>query len=209
MTTATSIMDGAAETNERTGATIGAATRNSDQKKATVGAWIGRVMSGLVIAFLLLASAFPKLFMPELAAESMQQLGWNTKHLLVIAIIEVVGTLLYAIPHGGRGRGPSDWPPRGRGRYAPSDRQSIAQPHPVSALRGCFDVGRALAAQRGSASALAARRETHPRRSTSLKIRCRRRPPLPSSVSLRRVQSPSLCSRRASNALAETASVES
>jgi len=28
----------------------------------------------------------------------MQQLGWNAKHLLVIAVIELIGTLLYAIP---------------------------------------------------------------------------------------------------------------
>lgn len=87
-----------AETNERTGATSGAATRNAEQRKAGVGTWIGRVMSGLVVAFLLLASVVPKLFMPELAVESMQQLGWNAKHLLVIAVIELAGTLLYAIP---------------------------------------------------------------------------------------------------------------
>jgi uncharacterized membrane protein YphA (DoxX/SURF4 family) len=98
MTTLTSSVHGAAETNERAGASIGAATRNTDQRKATVGIWIGRVMSGLVIAFLLIASVFPKLFMPELAVESMQQLGWNPKHLLVIAVIELVGTLLYAVP---------------------------------------------------------------------------------------------------------------
>jgi len=59
---------------------------------------MGRVMSGLVIAFMLLASVFPKLFLPELARESMQQLGWNGKHVLVIAAIELAGTLLYAIP---------------------------------------------------------------------------------------------------------------
>jgi len=98
MTTATLNVHGAPETNEQGVASIGAATRNTDQTKATVGTWIGRVMSGLVIAFMLMASVFPKLFLPELAAESMQQLGWNTKHLLVIAAIELVGTLLYAIP---------------------------------------------------------------------------------------------------------------
>jgi uncharacterized membrane protein YphA (DoxX/SURF4 family) len=98
MTTATSSVHGAAETNERAGATISAATRNTHQKNATVGIWIGRVMSGLVIAFLMIASVFPKLFLPEIAAESMQQLGWNPKHVLVIAVIELVGTLLYAIP---------------------------------------------------------------------------------------------------------------
>ena len=37
----------------------------------------------VLIAFLLMASVFPKLFLPELAVESMQQLGWNAKHLRV------------------------------------------------------------------------------------------------------------------------------
>ena len=98
MTTATLNVHGAAETNQPTGETISAGTGNTDQRKTTVGLWIGRVMSGLVIAFMLMASAFPKFFLPELAAESMQQLGWNTKHLLIIAVLELVGTLLYAIP---------------------------------------------------------------------------------------------------------------
>jgi hypothetical protein len=98
MTPATMNVHGAIETNEQRGATISAATRNTDQRKAMVRTWIGRVMSGLVIAFLLMASVFPKLFMPEFAVESMQQLGWNAKHLLVIAVLELVGTLLYAIP---------------------------------------------------------------------------------------------------------------
>ena len=98
MTTATLNVHGAAETNEQGAATIGAPTRNTEQRKATVGTWIGRVMSGLVIAFMLMASVFPKLFLRELAVESMQQLGWNAKHLLVIAVLELVGTILYAIP---------------------------------------------------------------------------------------------------------------
>jgi uncharacterized membrane protein YphA (DoxX/SURF4 family) len=98
MTTATSNVHGAAETNDQTDPSSGRATRNAGQRKATVGTWIGRVMSGLVVAFMLMASAFPKLFMPELGVESMQQLGWNPKHLMVIALLEIVGTLLYAIP---------------------------------------------------------------------------------------------------------------
>jgi uncharacterized membrane protein YphA (DoxX/SURF4 family) len=98
MTTATLNVQGAAETNEQRGASIGAATPNTDQRKTTVATWIGRVLSGLVVAFMLMASVFPKLFLPELAVESMQQLGWNAKHLLVIAVLELVGTLLYAVP---------------------------------------------------------------------------------------------------------------
>ena len=79
MTTATLNVHGSTQTNEEPSTAIGATTRTTNQSKATVGIWIGRVMSGLVIAFMLMASVFPKLFMPELAAESMRQLGWNTK----------------------------------------------------------------------------------------------------------------------------------
>jgi hypothetical protein len=74
-------------------------TSAAAKRQATsVRTWVGRVMSGLVIAFLLLASAFPKLFLPGIAVESMHQLGWSEKYLLLIAIIEVAGTVLYAIP---------------------------------------------------------------------------------------------------------------
>jgi hypothetical protein len=60
--------------------------------------WTGRAMSGLVVAFLVLASAVPKIFLPEIATESMRQLGFPEHHLLLLACIEVVGTLLYAFP---------------------------------------------------------------------------------------------------------------
>jgi hypothetical protein len=74
-------------------------TSETAKPKATSGqVWVGRVMSGLVIAFLLVASAFPKLFLPGVAVESMHQLGWSEKHLLLIALIEIAGTVLYAIP---------------------------------------------------------------------------------------------------------------
>lgn len=98
MTTATVNVHRASETNERAGSALGAATGNTAPRKATAGIWIGRVMSGLVIAFMLMASLFPKLFLPELAVESMQQLGWSAKHVFVVAAIELIGTLLYAIP---------------------------------------------------------------------------------------------------------------
>ena len=60
--------------------------------------WTGRVLSGLFILFMLGASAFPKFFMPEIAHATMTPLGWPVKFTLLIGTIEVVGTLLYAIP---------------------------------------------------------------------------------------------------------------
>jgi hypothetical protein len=68
--------------------------------KVSIAVWIGRAMSGLFILFMLGASIAPKLFFPEAgkAHEIMDQLGWPYKYLLLIAAIELVGTILYAIP---------------------------------------------------------------------------------------------------------------
>lgn len=68
------------------------------KRRTTAGVWIGRSMSGLVVAFLVLVSAFPKVFLPGIAEEAMQRLGWNPKYLILIAVIEVTGALLYAFP---------------------------------------------------------------------------------------------------------------
>lgn len=60
--------------------------------------WTGRCMSGLVVVFLLLASALPKIFLPEIALASMRELEIPEHHLSLLACIEVVGALLYALP---------------------------------------------------------------------------------------------------------------
>ncbi len=65
---------------------------------ASSGVWTGRVLSGLFIIFMLGASAFPKFFMPSISVPAMEQLGWPSKYLLPIGVIEVAGTLLYLVP---------------------------------------------------------------------------------------------------------------
>jgi len=62
--------------------------------------WIGRLLSGLFVLFMLVASIAPKLFFPDLAKahDAMDQVGWPHKYLLLIAAIELVGTILYVIP---------------------------------------------------------------------------------------------------------------
>jgi DoxX-like family len=60
--------------------------------------WTGWALSGLLIAFLLLASAAPKLFMPGVAIAAIEPLGWSAKHIPLIAGIEIAGVLLYAVP---------------------------------------------------------------------------------------------------------------
>jgi len=62
--------------------------------------WIGRLLGGLFVLFMLVASIAPKLFFPDLAKahDAMDQVGWPHKYLLLIAAIELVGTILYVIP---------------------------------------------------------------------------------------------------------------
>jgi hypothetical protein len=62
--------------------------------------WTGRILSALFILFMLGASVAPKLFFPEAsgAYKIMDQIGWPQKFLLLIGLIELIGTALYAIP---------------------------------------------------------------------------------------------------------------
>lgn len=76
-------------------------TTNTDihtPAKTPTAVWAGRVLSGLFVAFMLAASVAPKLFLPQVAAASIEPLGWPAKHIPLIAAIEIAGVLLYAIP---------------------------------------------------------------------------------------------------------------
>jgi hypothetical protein len=53
-------------------------------------------MSGLFILSMLGASVMPKFFMPQVSGPVMIQLGWPAKYTVLIGIIELAGTLLYA-----------------------------------------------------------------------------------------------------------------
>jgi DoxX-like family len=77
---------------------VSAMQQTTSKRKAPMSVWVGRVMSGMVVLFLLLASAAPKLFMPQVSGPSMEQLGWTAKYMLLIACIEIIGAVLYAIP---------------------------------------------------------------------------------------------------------------
>ncbi len=67
-------------------------------RNASGAVWTGRVMSGFFIFFMLGASVSPKFFLPHVSEPIMTELGWPTKYTLLIGFIELVGTLLYAIP---------------------------------------------------------------------------------------------------------------
>lgn len=71
---------------------------NETRPQGKAAYWAGWTLSGLLIAFLLLASAAPKLFMPEVAHAAIEPLGWDAKYIPLIAAIEIIGVLLYAVP---------------------------------------------------------------------------------------------------------------
>lgn len=67
--------------------------------KASPSVWTGRVLSGLFVLFMLLASIAPKLLMTDMVAEqNLTPLGWPVKYLLLIAAIELGCVILYVIP---------------------------------------------------------------------------------------------------------------
>jgi hypothetical protein len=59
--------------------------------------WTGRVLSGLVVAFLIFDIAM-KLFTPPEAVEATRQLGWSERILLPLGIIQLACLALYLIP---------------------------------------------------------------------------------------------------------------
>ena len=63
--------------------------------KASASVWTGRAMSGLFAVFMLGAPAAPKLMGMPITDEIMIGLGWDTRWILPIGLLEVALTLLY------------------------------------------------------------------------------------------------------------------
>jgi len=63
--------------------------------KVSASVWVGRVLSGLFVLFMLGASAAPKLMGMPIAEEIMAGLGWPPGYVFGIGILEVTLTLLY------------------------------------------------------------------------------------------------------------------
>ena len=63
--------------------------------KKQVAGW---VLSGLIAAFLILASGIPKLIDWEGKAEMMEKMGWDVGVILKIGIVEVALAILFLIP---------------------------------------------------------------------------------------------------------------
>ncbi len=67
--------------------------------KASPMVWIGRVLSGLFVLFMLGASITPKFLMADMVTEqNLTPLGWPAKYLLLIGLIELGCVILYVIP---------------------------------------------------------------------------------------------------------------
>jgi hypothetical protein len=62
---------------------------------------IGWIMTGLLVLFLLGASATPKFLNLEAAITSMTDLGWSPDYLLLLGVLEVLLTILFVIPKTG------------------------------------------------------------------------------------------------------------
>lgn len=61
----------------------------------------GWVMTALVVAFIVGASAAPKFLGLDVALDSMVAIGWSPDYLLLIGVLEVAFVVLYAIPRTG------------------------------------------------------------------------------------------------------------
>jgi hypothetical protein len=60
--------------------------------------WAGRVMSGLVILFMLFDAICKFVKLPEAVKITVNELGYAEQHLFIMGLLAVVATVLYAIP---------------------------------------------------------------------------------------------------------------
>ena len=65
---------------------------------AVMAIWIGRGLTGIFAAFLLLASIAPKLVGAKVATDAMRPLGWDPKYTLLIGCLELGCLALHLWP---------------------------------------------------------------------------------------------------------------
>nr|WP_166180719.1 DoxX family protein [Altererythrobacter segetis] len=65
---------------------------------APASVWIGRALSMLFVVFMLGASVAPKLLGLDVATQTLTELGWPARFVLMIGLFELAFTVLYAIP---------------------------------------------------------------------------------------------------------------
>ncbi|MGV2720161.1 UNVERIFIED_CONTAM: DoxX family protein, partial [Klebsiella pneumoniae] len=67
------------------------------QNISTTRLWVARIMSGLVILFMLFDGIF-KLIQPEPVITGTLELGYAEHHIALLGILALVSTVLYALP---------------------------------------------------------------------------------------------------------------
>jgi hypothetical protein len=67
-------------------------------RQRSVMVWSGRVLSGLFAAFMLGASASPKLLGMPVAEATMAELGWPAGYAFAIGVLELGCVVLYLVP---------------------------------------------------------------------------------------------------------------
>jgi hypothetical protein len=60
--------------------------------------WTGRILSGLIILFMLFDGIFKFVAPPEVVDITVNQLGYREHHLAVMGALALIATVLYAIP---------------------------------------------------------------------------------------------------------------
>jgi hypothetical protein len=60
--------------------------------------WTGRALTGLFALFMAGASIAPKLLEMDVAADTLVELGWPARHVLLIGLMELTFLVLYLVP---------------------------------------------------------------------------------------------------------------
>lgn len=58
----------------------------------------GWIMTGLLLLFLVPASVAPKLIDASVAVDALVEIGWPSRYLLLLGLIELAGLILFVIP---------------------------------------------------------------------------------------------------------------
>jgi hypothetical protein len=67
-------------------------------KISTSHLWIGRILSGIVILFLLFDATIKFLKLPEVVRTTVGELGYSEHHILIHGVLVLACTILYMIP---------------------------------------------------------------------------------------------------------------
>ena len=120
--------------------------------------WVGFVMSGLVVLFMLMDATMKLLQLP-IVLQTTEQIGWPTTSVVPLGILLLLCTALYVLPRTSVLGGPADGLSGRRRRHSCTHRQSHLQPHAVRRLSRRLALGWHLSARSEASRAHARARE--------------------------------------------------